>query len=56
MRHIGACVCAIEQPSEVLVSQTVMDLVAGSDITFKDPGTRAVEGVPEQWRTHAVQT
>jgi hypothetical protein len=33
-----------------------MDLVAGSDITFNDRGTHALEGVPEQWRIHAVQT
>jgi class 3 adenylate cyclase len=36
--HIGARVGAHAGPSEVLVSQTVKDLVAGSGLTFEDAG------------------
>jgi len=34
--HIDACVAALAGASEVLVSQTVEDLVAGSDLSFED--------------------
>jgi len=36
--HIGARVAALAGPSEVLVSSTVKDLVAGSGLTFEDAG------------------
>jgi class 3 adenylate cyclase/pimeloyl-ACP methyl ester carboxylesterase len=39
-------------PSEVLVSQTVKDLVAGSGLTFEDAGKRELKGVPERWRLY----
>jgi class 3 adenylate cyclase len=32
--------------SQVLVSQTVMDLVAGSGLTFEDAGEHDLKGVP----------
>ena len=34
------------RPSEVLVSQTVEDLVAGSGLTFEDAGEHELKGVP----------
>ena len=37
--HIGARVAAMAAPSQVLVSGTVRDLVAGSGIEFEDRGT-----------------
>jgi class 3 adenylate cyclase len=37
-------------PSEVLVSQTVKDLVAGSGLTFEDCGEHELKGVPQCWR------
>jgi class 3 adenylate cyclase len=37
-------------PSEVLISQTVKDLVAGSGFTFEDAGEHELKGVPEHWR------
>src|SRR4051794_29503717 len=52
--HIGARVCALAGPSEVLVSGTVKDLVVGSDIDFEDRGTRPLKGVPGEWRLYAV--
>ncbi len=46
---IGARVAATAGPSEVLVSQTVKDLVAGSGLTFSDAGERELKGVPDRW-------
>ena len=39
---------------EVLVSQTVKDLVAGSGIEFEDRGTHELKGVPGEWRLYSV--
>lgn len=46
----GARITAIAQPGEVLVSNTVKELVAGSDITFMDRGTHIFKGFPAEWR------
>jgi hypothetical protein len=43
-------------PSEVLVSQTVRDLVAGSGLTFVERGERELKGIPGTWRLFAVAT
>ncbi len=51
---IGARVMSLAGPSEVLVSQTVKDLVAGSDLTFEDAGEHELKGVPERWRLYRV--
>ena len=53
--HIGARVAAAAGPSEVLVSSTVKDLVAGSGIQFRDNGVHALKGVPGDWRLYAVE-
>jgi class 3 adenylate cyclase/alpha-beta hydrolase superfamily lysophospholipase len=50
----GARVAGHAAPGEVLVSQTVKDLVAGSGIAFVDRGTRELKGVPGEWRLYAV--
>ena len=51
---IGARVGALAGPSEVLVSQTVKDLVAGSGLTFEDAGEHELKGVPERWHLYRV--
>jgi class 3 adenylate cyclase len=51
---IGARVAALAGPSEVLVSSTVKDLVAGSDLRFEDRGLAELKGVPGEWRLFAV--
>ena len=51
---IGARIAATAEPSEVLVSSTVKDLVAGSGLTFDDRGTHELKGVPGEWRLYAV--
>jgi class 3 adenylate cyclase len=39
-------------PGEALVSQTVRDLVAGSDLAFEERGTHVLKGVPDEWRLY----
>ena len=51
---IGARVMAQAGPGEVLVSQTVKDLVAGSGLTFEDAGEHELKGVPDRWRLYRV--
>ena len=52
--HIGARVGALAGPSEVLVSSTVKDLVAGSGLAFEDRGKHELKGVPGGWRLYAA--
>jgi len=49
---IGARVGAFADPSEVLASQTVKDLVAGSGLVFEDAGEHELKGVPDRWRLY----
>ena len=51
--HTGARVAAKARPGEILVSQTVKDLVAGSGLQFAERGTHALKGVPGEWRLYA---
>ncbi|HWQ00963.1 MAG TPA: adenylate/guanylate cyclase domain-containing protein [Gaiellaceae bacterium] len=51
---IGARVAAEAGAGEVLVSQTVKDLVAGSGLAFDDRGVATLKGVPGEWRLFAV--
>jgi pimeloyl-ACP methyl ester carboxylesterase len=51
---IGARVAAQAGPGEVLVSQTVKDLVAGSGIEFVDRGGAELKGVPGDWQLYSV--
>jgi pimeloyl-ACP methyl ester carboxylesterase len=51
---LGARICARAAPSEVLVSSTVRDLVAGSGLVFEDAGEHEVKGVPGRWRLYRV--
>jgi class 3 adenylate cyclase/alpha-beta hydrolase superfamily lysophospholipase len=51
---IGARVGALAGPSQVLVSQTVKDLVAGSGLSFEDAGEHELKGVPDRWRLYRV--
>ncbi len=52
--HIASRVSALAGPSEVLVSRTVKDLVAGSGISFSSRGSHALKGVPDEWEIYAV--
>ena len=55
-QHIGARVGALAGPSEVLVSSTVKDLVAGSGLVFSDRGEHQLKGVPESWHLYSADT
>jgi class 3 adenylate cyclase len=50
---LGARVSAAAEAGEVLVSQTVKDLVAGSGISFEDRGEHELKGVGA-WRLYSV--
>jgi class 3 adenylate cyclase len=52
--NIGARVAARAGSGEVLVSSTVKDLVAGSELEFEDRGLTELKGVPGEWRLFAV--
>ena len=52
--HIGARVGAKAAASEILVSHTLKDLVAGSGLAFEDRGLHRLKGVPDEWRLYAV--
>jgi pimeloyl-ACP methyl ester carboxylesterase len=52
--HTGARVAALAGPGEVLVSQTVKDLVAGSGIEFEGRGLHVLKGVPGEWNVYSV--
>ncbi len=51
---IGARVGAKADANEVLVSQTVKDLVAGSGLTFEDAGEHDLKGIPDRWHLYRV--
>jgi class 3 adenylate cyclase len=53
---IGARIASTAKPSEVLLSSTVKDLVAGSGLTFDDRGTHELRGVPGEWRLYSATT
>jgi class 3 adenylate cyclase len=53
--HIAARVSALAGPGEVLVSRTVTDLVAGSEIRFVDRGEHDLKGVPGTRQLFAVE-
>jgi pimeloyl-ACP methyl ester carboxylesterase len=52
--HTGARIASLAGPGEVLVSQTVKDLVAGSGLAFEDRGLHALKGVPGEYRVYAA--
>ncbi len=51
---IGARVGALASASEVLVSQTVKDLTAGSGLEFEDAGEHELKGVPDRWHLYRL--
>jgi len=53
--HIGARIASLAGANEVLVSSTVKDLVAGSGLRFGDRGSKALKGVPGEWRVYNVE-
>jgi class 3 adenylate cyclase/pimeloyl-ACP methyl ester carboxylesterase len=52
--HTASRVQSEAGAGEVLVSRTVVDLVAGSGLSFDDRGTRSLRGIPGEWQLFAV--
>jgi class 3 adenylate cyclase len=52
--HIAARVLAAAGEGEVVVSRTVRDLVAGSEVALEDRGSRRLRGVEGDWQLYAV--
>lgn len=52
--HIAARISAKAGPSEILVSGTVHDLVAGSDVRMTDRGWHSMKGLERRWHLYAV--
>jgi len=52
--HVGARISAAAAAGEVLVSQTVRDLVAGSEIVFEERGEHELKGIPDRWHLYAA--
>jgi DNA-binding NarL/FixJ family response regulator len=48
--HIAARIAELAEGGEILVSQTVKELVTGSKLPFVSRGTHALKGVPGRWR------
>ena len=53
--HIASRVATLAKPGQVLVSNTVRDLVAGSNIRFHDEGSHALKGLTESVRLFAAE-
>jgi class 3 adenylate cyclase len=54
--HVASRVQAFARPGEIVVSRTVVDLVAGSGLDFDDRGDHTLKGVPGVWRLFAVHS
>jgi len=54
--HIGARVAAKGNGGEIVVSSTVKELMAGSELTFLDRGEHELKGVPGTWRLYVVKS
>jgi class 3 adenylate cyclase len=52
--NIGSRVASLAEPSEILVTRTVHDLVAGSGLQFARRGTHTLKGVPGDWELFTV--
>jgi class 3 adenylate cyclase len=53
--NIGSRICGLARPSEVLASQTIKDLVAGTGLWFEDRGAHELKGVPGEWRLFTLE-
>ena len=52
--HVASGVMSAAQPGEILVTSTVKDLVAGSELEFAERGARQFAGVPGEWGLFAA--
>jgi pimeloyl-ACP methyl ester carboxylesterase/DNA-binding winged helix-turn-helix (wHTH) protein len=47
---IAALIASMAEPEQVVVSSTVKDLVAGSNLQFVDRGSHTLKDIPGEWR------
>jgi class 3 adenylate cyclase/alpha-beta hydrolase superfamily lysophospholipase len=52
--HVGARIAALAAPGEVLVSGTVIDLVAGSELRFQERNPATLKGIPGERQLYAL--
>jgi class 3 adenylate cyclase/streptogramin lyase len=52
--HLAARALSTAEPDEILVTSTVRDLVAGSELKFADAGTHTFKGFAEPWHVFRV--
>jgi class 3 adenylate cyclase len=52
--HVASRVQSTADPGEILVSNTVRDLAAGSGLDFIDRGAHELKGVSGSWQLYAV--
>ena len=53
--HVASRIATLARPGQVLVSSTVRDLVAGSNLRFRDAGTHTLKGLAEEVRLFAAE-
>jgi class 3 adenylate cyclase len=51
---IASRICDLAERGQVLVTRTVKDLVAGSDIALVDAGEHRLAGIPEPWQLYEL--
>jgi class 3 adenylate cyclase len=54
--HLAQRVSAMAEPSDVLVTRTVTDLVVGSGMRFENRGEHQLKGIPGTWTLYSVVT
>ncbi len=54
--HLAQRVESLAPPGDVLVSRTVVDLVAGSGIAVNDAGDHELKGIDGTWQLFSVAT
>ena len=52
--HIAARIESAAEPGDVLVSRTVVDLVAGSGLRFENLGEHRLKGIQQSWELHRL--
>lgn len=52
--HIGARIVTYAGGGEVLISDAVKDMIAGSGVSLLDRGNQSLKGVPGEWRLYAI--
>jgi class 3 adenylate cyclase/pimeloyl-ACP methyl ester carboxylesterase len=52
--NIAARVCALAEPTEVLVTRTIKDLLGGTALKFTDRSVHVLKGVSDAWQLYRI--